>query len=386
MPDHKDGLSASTRMYLPMTNYVNRILTFRSILDDLQSSVPSDLPDLREAVNHLSPLDLKTQICFYTGGAEQRVGVQDTPETPCLRANRPKLRRWLATDVPIQWSKQLLRIEDTDAGQVTLVFADGTSATGDILVGADGVNSTVREHLLQRANSDMLNVVPTATIIADVRLSGAAMERQLALGHSCYIASPGFSSRTFVGLQQVSPDGKSGDYYWFHMEDDAGVGKPGHWLQTASREDKLAYVRKALAPFDPQLREIVELTTADGIRDEEFVYRDSEISSVPRGRIALLGDAIHPMTPFRGEGGVHAMRDALSLAKVLTSASSEPSVGLAESIAKYHDEVAERGVAAVQKSRGANRYDGEGETPRMFAWGSVAVPLPPETIKLSDHL
>lgn len=80
------------------------------------------------------------------------------------------------------------------------------------------------------------------------------------------------------------------------------------------------------------------------------------------------------------------MRDALSLAKVLNNAFSEPSVNLVESIAKYHDEVAERGVAAVQKSRGANRYDGEGETPRMFAWGSVAVPLPPETIKLSDHL
>lgn len=124
-----------------MANNVHGVLPFRSILDELQNSVPSDLPDLREAVNHLSPLDLKTQICFYTGGAEQRVGVQDTPETPCLRANRPKLRRWLATDVTVQWSKQLVRIEDTDAGKVTLVFADDTSATGDVLVGADGVNS-----------------------------------------------------------------------------------------------------------------------------------------------------------------------------------------------------------------------------------------------------
>lgn len=128
------------------------------------------------------------------------------------------------------------------------------------------------------------------------------MERQLSLGHSCYIASPGASSRTFVGLQQVAPDGQSGDFYWFHMEDDAGVGAPDHWLRTASRRDKLAYVKEALLArsFHPQLREVVEMTTADGIRDDEFVFRDSEIiSKLPRGRIALLGDACHPMTPCK---------------------------------------------------------------------------------------
>ncbi|ETS83520.1 hypothetical protein PFICI_05396 [Pestalotiopsis fici W106-1] len=327
-----------------------------TILKELENAVPSDLPNLRKAVNHLTPLDLSTQICFYTGAVNQRVGVQDTPETPCLRANRPKLRQWLATDIPIQWSKHLVHIDNTDAGQVTVEFADGTCATGDVVVGADGVNSTVREHLMQRSNHEVLNIVPTATIIGDVKLSGAAMERQLSLGHSCYIASPGVSSRTFVGLQQVAPDGQSGDFYWFHMEDDADVGTPGHWLRTASRKDKLAYVQKALAPFDPQLREIVELTTADGIRDDEFVFRDSEmISSLPRGSIALLGDAIHPMTPY-----------------------------LPEMIAEYHEKVTKRGAEAVRKSRNANRYDGERKV-QMFAWGSPAVPLPLETIVLSEH-
>ncbi|KAF3024209.1 hypothetical protein E8E14_010572 [Neopestalotiopsis sp. 37M] len=322
--------------------------TERSAVPELEDAVPSDLPDLREAVNHLTPLDLSTQICFYTSGVDERVGVQDTPETPCLRANRPKLRQWLATDIPIQWSKHLVSISSDDAaGRVTVEFADGTSATGDIVVGADGVNSSVREHLLQRSNHDILNIVPTATIIGDVRLSGAAMERQLSLGHSCYIASPGASSRTFVGLQQVAPDGQSGDFYWFHMEDDAGVGAPGHWLRTASRRDKLAYVKEALLArsFHPQLREVVEMTTADGIRDDEFVFRDSEIiSKLPRGRIALLGDACHPMTPFT-----------------------------------------ERGSDAVKKSRNANRYDGERKV-HMFAWGQPAVPLPLEKIILSEHL
>lgn len=115
----------------------------KSILKELEDAVPSDLPDLREAVNHLTPLDLSTQICFYTSGVNERVGVQDTLETPCLRANRPKLRQWLATDIPIQWSKHLVSINSDDAaGRVTVEFADGTSATGDIVVGADGVNSS----------------------------------------------------------------------------------------------------------------------------------------------------------------------------------------------------------------------------------------------------
>ncbi len=60
-----------------------------------------------------------------------------TPDTPCVRANRLLLRQLLSTHIPIQWGKQATRIDEEEAA-VTVHFGDGTAATGDILVGADG--------------------------------------------------------------------------------------------------------------------------------------------------------------------------------------------------------------------------------------------------------
>lgn len=66
--------------------------------------------------------------------------LQDSPETPLIRAERYRLREWLSTNIPIQWGKRLQRIESGDSG-VTAWFEDGTSAKGDMLVGADGIQS-----------------------------------------------------------------------------------------------------------------------------------------------------------------------------------------------------------------------------------------------------
>ena len=68
---------------------------------------------------------------------------QDSPETPFVRAERYRLRNWLSTNLPIQWSKRVQRVEQDDQG-VTAYFEDGTSAKGDILVGADGIKSVGR--------------------------------------------------------------------------------------------------------------------------------------------------------------------------------------------------------------------------------------------------
>ena len=86
----------------------------------------------------LLPLPLPSQIVFYFGG--KRVGVEDTPTTPCVRANRVRLREILSTNVPVRWGKKAARVGQDDEA-VTVWFEDGTSARGDVLVGADGTFS-----------------------------------------------------------------------------------------------------------------------------------------------------------------------------------------------------------------------------------------------------
>lgn len=57
-----------------------------------------------------------------------------------LRSNRKELRIMLTQHLDIKWSKRFIRYEENENG-VTAFFEDGTSAIGDILVGADGVHS-----------------------------------------------------------------------------------------------------------------------------------------------------------------------------------------------------------------------------------------------------
>jgi 2-polyprenyl-6-methoxyphenol hydroxylase-like FAD-dependent oxidoreductase len=72
---------------------------------------------------------------------------QDSPGAPIIRAERLRLRNWLATNLQIQWGKRVKRIEHDDEA-VSVFFEDGTNAKGDILVGADGVKSVGRSSAL----------------------------------------------------------------------------------------------------------------------------------------------------------------------------------------------------------------------------------------------
>lgn len=59
-----------------------------------------------------------------------------------IRANRSKLRVWLSTGLDIKWGKKCVDFEVRDGGGVKVIFEDGTAAEGDVLVGADGTNSS----------------------------------------------------------------------------------------------------------------------------------------------------------------------------------------------------------------------------------------------------
>ncbi|KAI1332476.1 FAD/NAD(P)-binding domain-containing protein [Xylariaceae sp. FL0255] len=343
-----------------------------SILESLKPAFCSDMPPLATA-DHLSPLNLEPQIVFYRG--ESRIAVQNSPETPCMRLNRFKFREWLATKIPVQWGKKIVRVEE-EKDQVTVHFGDGTSASGEILIGADGLNSVVREHVLGRPNRDVLNLNPLAIIWGETTLSGAAMERQLSLGHSAYALAPA-GNRIFVGLNKVNED-LSGDYYWYFSYEDDKVGDEDHWLMTATKEAKYEYVRKVTDTLEPKFREIFERTSADHITPGPWLSRDAVIPSFPVKRTVLLGDAAHAMTPFRGEGGMHALRDAMSLSDVFDDIDW---IYSQEKLDAYQSEALERGSKAVVLSRNAWAA-GANPNFKPMAWGHEATPSPVEKVLL----
>ncbi|KAH7322433.1 hypothetical protein B0I35DRAFT_349727 [Stachybotrys elegans] len=341
------------------------------------------MEDLKQATDHLQPLNLPAQMGIYFQDRPGRVGVEDTPDAPIIRAERRRLRNWLSTNIPIQWGKKVNTIEHNDEG-VSVTFEDGSTAKGDILVGADGINSIVRQHLLQKPAKDLLKLVPLAAIVGEVALEGDAFKRQLELGHSAYVyMSPTLGFANFNGLHEVNPDGVSAKYYWMLMQPDASVEDSEHWLQKATQQEKLDHVLKLASKLPARFRELFELTPASGIKTETHIWRDLELESLPAGRVVLLGDSAHAMTPFRGEGGYHSFIDAMKLSEKLVGLDSKDIDAINAAVAEYNSEMLERGAEAVRNSRNENSDKRTRDTKTKLTTANQLVrPLPEVEIDL----
>ena len=175
----------------------------------------------------------------------------------------------------------------------------------------------------------------------------------------------------FVGLHYVLPDGLSGRYYWNFMQADSDVPNPDHWLQKASQQEKLDYSLKLKTNMPPKLREIFEMTPVGEIKPESYIWRDLELETLPTGRILLVGDTAHTMTPFRGEGGYHTLIDTLSLGKILgeleIGGRFKDIVAVPQAVAKYNDEMLMRGGQAVRGLESARKCG-----PRGARWKAVS--------------
>ncbi|KAI0008831.1 FAD/NAD(P)-binding domain-containing protein [Xylariaceae sp. FL0662B] len=357
-------------------------LTMHSVLDDLLTSFPDDMPNFRESVHHLNPLDLETQVVFYFHN--DRLGVESTPSAPTLRANRLRLRSWLTTNINVQYGKVASKIERSGS-EMIVTFQNGTSTTGDIVVGADGANSIVREHILGIPNTDILKNIPISSITGETKLSGKSFERQLEIAHSMAIIpiTTGDNwNNLFHGLTKVFPDGQSGEFFWVISWHDPLAQHTGRIsVNTYSKQERLDIALKMTEHMDPKFRQIIQETPVDGIRDIGWVPADAQIDAIPLGRATILGDAVHPMTPYKAEGGVHAMRDALSLGKLICELETPDDAALYRALTKFYAEMIPRGIEAVQLSRyflERFRHDAT----NVKAWGHPVSSLPDEKLDI----
>ncbi|MCJ1382841.1 hypothetical protein MMC17_005954 [Xylographa soralifera] len=330
------------------------------ILKDLLASTLRDLSDL-ESCSVTHTLNILSQASFfnaYTGKKFLSIGGRKAGEEGYFcRVNRAQFRAWLSEHIPVQWNKTFSHYEESESG-VIVHFRDGTSAAGDLLVGADGINSPVRSQLLA-ANLPELNELPLAYIIGEIQLNKAQYERQLALASSFYLVY-GEGFKLFAGSSGVSEDKGTASYYWhLSWRDEAAVDNESYWTTHASKKELLDCAKKRVQTMHPNFQELIELTPEDGILQNAVRVRDWIPTDLPQGRVTLLGDAIHPMTQFRGEGANHAMLDGLKLADLINrelavfSVQGVKDLDVPKVLQMYEEEMLERGRAAVLTSRAA---------------------------------
>lgn len=354
-------------------------IALHTMLDDFHASMPADMPPF-EQVNHLLPLTLVPEIALYRADSTVKMGGRDDGTGKFVRANRARLREWLSTNVPIQYGKRAVSIEEKEDG-VTVHFEDGSIAVGDIVVGAEGVRSPTRKYLMGD-KPDPLQTHGTATINGHLWLEGERFAEQLALGHSSYIVDfageDGQRYHLFVGLDRVAPDGRAGHYYWYVMWPSAAAARGTSWTLDAPAADLLAYARRATRALPAHFRLPVEATEAENIKRPAVQFHTLVLDALPAGRVTLLGDAAHAMPPFRGEGGCHAMQDALNLARAVERMDKMDRASVVEGLRAYQEEMLARGNQAVRLS--AVQFDEEMDANSRVVAGRPLEMLPRETI------
>lgn len=110
-----------------------------SMIEDMKDSVCDDMTRFT-TVDHLDALQIPCEFAYFKHDSNAKMGLRDDGSQSYIWANRATLRKWLATNIHIQYDKRAVRIEEGDK-TVTVYFKDGSSATGDLLVGAEGVSS-----------------------------------------------------------------------------------------------------------------------------------------------------------------------------------------------------------------------------------------------------
>ncbi|KAH8646774.1 hypothetical protein BX600DRAFT_155724 [Xylariales sp. PMI_506] len=274
------------------------------------------------------------------------------PSKRRLRLNRQKLRTVLTDGLNIQEGKKLERVEEIEGG-VRAHFADGTSAEGTILIGADGNNSNVRKFLLPEDHA--LTRLPVWLVGVTRRFTPEQAAPIRALDPLLFQAlHPDTSNYLWYSIQDCfpEPDGRlSFDALviisWIAKDPVADA------IPETSRE-RIAMMKRRAEGFAEPLRSIVmdipdDLEKTTPLKLGDFPCRDWDNHG---GLVTLAGDAAHAMTMFRGEGANHGILDAALLVDQLKRIHKGEADQKA-ALDVYEAEVRERTHRAVLLSREA---------------------------------
>ena len=252
-------------------------------------------------------------------------------------ASRISLRQVLLADLDdiVHFDKTFTRYEEMPDGQVVAHFEDATWAAGDALVAADGGGSRVRRQFLPQAPRIDTGVVGIA---GKVFLDAATRARlaPVLLDGLCLVAAPG--AGLFVAPQELGDDAPatgiggndetaaSGAHFdntrsylmWALGARRARFGLTDD-LDALDSRTLGAIVIDAMASWDERFEDLVWLSHPDTINILP-IRTSAPVAPWPSGRVTLIGDAIHSMTPYRGIGANVALRDAMLLARALAAA------------------------------------------------------------------
>ncbi len=312
----------------------------------LRACLPSDLYDLavRTAIRsatHMAFVDEQLLPTFV------KPDLYLPPGDAGFGVNRLTLREilLLGLDDRVTFGKTCEWLDRQSVG-----FSDGTKGAAVLVVGADGTGSAVRRHLVPDARLDDVGdaVYGRTPITADLL---AAVPEILVDGFGRVRGRDGVSMgvATCRAMAHDPRLTRVPDYFSWTVSSTPE-------LRGASPSGLHRYASELVDGWHPALRRILAEADVDAtfpvvIRSARPVapWRTGQRTGQRPGGITLLGDAIHTMSPGRGEGANVALRDAAALTRELIDVDSGRQ-SLETALGRYEMEMLERGFAAVSAS------------------------------------
>ena len=224
----------------------------------------------------------------------------------------------------VRFGRRVTHAEQTSQG-VTAFFTDGSEATGDLLIAADGTHSVLREAVLgERVARRYAGYVNWNGLIS--------VDEAIA---------PADQWTTFVGdgkRVSLMPVAGNRFYFFFDVPLPAGLAQD----RTTLRADLSGYFAGWAEPVQRLIAQLDPLTT-----NRVEIHDTEPLTRFVRGRVALLGDAAHSTTPDIGQGGCAAMEDAVVLAQTLAT----HSLGVEDALLRYQARRLDRTRDLVLKAR-----------------------------------
>lgn len=237
-----------------------------------------------------------------SAAAEERYGA------PQLTMHRADLLTALETALPegiVQFGRKLVsavQVEQT----VNLTFADGHVDAVDVLIGADGIHSAVRESMFGPEHPIFTGVVAYRAVVPVERVGDLpnlnAFTKWWGADPDTQIVTFPLNSGKDIFIFATTPQDTWRDESWT---------LPGDVVE----------LRESYSSFHAEARQLLE--ACDDVLKSALYVRDP-LPVWGNGRITLLGDACHPMMPFMAQGAGQSIEDGIVLARYLDSAGDRP--------------------------------------------------------------
>jgi salicylate hydroxylase/6-hydroxynicotinate 3-monooxygenase len=276
---------------------------------------------------------------------------------PFLCMHRADLHEALYSVLPpeiVHLNKKLVGLDQPNS-QVTLSFADGTKAQADAVIGADGVHSLVRDIIIG----------PDAPIHKGRIAYRAIFDSSLMSGEIAPSRTKWWGPDRHIVIYYTKAD--RSELYFV-----TSVPEPGDWItkESWSAKGDVKELRAAYEGFHPEVQMV--LNACPDCHKWAILEREP-LPTWSDGRVVLLGDACHPMTPYMAQGAATSIEDAAVLARCIEAVQFDD----IERAFRMYEATRKPRTSRIQAISSANTWmsGGNEDTSWLYGYDAFNVPL-----------